>query len=84
MKNKGEKALAVLVLCQRFESKTEQRAALVSLKSDPGTDKPGPENNAKSNFMDLSDDEVESSMVDLEEKEVNSCSHSRILLGSVQ
>lgn len=76
IKNKGEKALAMLVLCQRFETKVEQRAAQVAVTSELSSSIKEPLTNLQTKvetkakkIHDISDED-DIFIPDLEEKEV--------------
>ena len=76
VRNKGEKALAMLVLCQRFESKAEQSAPFATLKCEQQEPPASESSQVKTvpkerTFLEeFSDDEDDSSIYPLEEKEM--------------
>lgn len=77
LRNKGEKALAMLVLCQRLETRIEQRAAQATLKGEQVVkkaekmDNPPEKTNAENkNFYEDFSDEDDSFITDLEEREM--------------
>ena len=71
----------MLVLCQRFESKAEQKAPQKTLRNEQNkrsTLSPPEDSQIKSDgkeitFLEFSDDEDEGSLYHLEEKEVSFC-----------
>lgn len=76
----------MLVLCQRFESKAEQRAPWATLKNEQHNTKSLPpadiqiknDSEEKTSFEEFSDDEDEGSIYYLEEKEVGIYSYCRL------